>query len=224
MNDIEWLQFKTRFPSLADGRTAASLVRATAVIKRAPAGEILYRDGDDCLYLPMVLGGEVALSKYGETGRAITLYRIGSGESCILSTLSILTNHRFPAEASVEEAATVVLIPAETVRKLIESEPAWRMFAFEVYQNRLANLIGLIEEIVFARLDVRLAESLLETADSDGRLARTHQALSASLGSSREVVSRLLKEWERRGVLTLSRGQLEIRDRVFLRELSAKRD
>ncbi len=224
MNDNEWLQFKTRFPSLSAGRTAATLVRERAIVKRAPAGEILYRDGDDCLYLPMVLNGEVALSKYGETGRAITLYRIGTGESCILSTLSILTNKRFPAEAAIEEAATVVLIPAETVRKLIESEPTWRMFAFELYQSRLANLIGLIEEIVFARLDVRLAESLLDTADDDGRVARTHQAVAATLGSSREVVSRLLKEWERRGVVALSRGHVEIQDRRFLEELSAKRE
>jgi len=217
MTDLEWIQFTTRFPTLTKLDQTRAVVRNQAIVKRVPAKEVLYRDGDACDYLPMVVTGELSLSKHAETGRSIVLYRVGSGESCILSTLSILTERAFPAEAVTEMPATVVLIPAPAVRELIDSDPAWRAFAFSVYQDRLAGLIALVEEIVFARLDVRLAEHLLDQdTRAEGPIIRTHQEIAADLGSSREVVSRLLKEWERRGIVELARGRITITDKRFL--------
>lgn len=224
MNDIEWLQFKTRFPDLTRDSRAEPIIRSQAVVRHVPAREILYRDGDECGHLPMVLSGEVLLSKHAESGRSILLYRVTSGESCILSTLSILTRRAFPAEAVTDAPATVVLIPANAVRTLIDTDPEWRAFAFSIYHDRLAGLIALLEEIVFARLDVRIAEYLLNQAPASGdALERTHQEIAGELGSSREVVSRLLKEWERRGLLELGRGRITVRDRSALSETAGVR-
>lgn len=221
MNDLEWIQFTTRFPELGDDARSGALLREHAIVRRVPANEILYHDGDECGFLPMVLSGEVSLSKHAETGRSIVLYRIGDGESCILSTVSILTERAFPAEAVTELPATIVLVPAPIVRSLIDADSGWRQFAFSVYHDRLAGLIELVEEVVFSRLDVRLADYLLErTSDDAAALARTHQAIASELGSTREVVSRLLKEWEHRDLVSLGRAKVTVVDRKALSRLA----
>lgn len=223
MNDVQWLQFVGKFPDLAASSGSQRLVRESAIVRHVPAKEILYRDGDECAYLPMMLSGSLSLAKHAETGRSIVLYRVETGESCILSTLSILRDQAFPAEATTEEAATVVLVPAAAVRTLIQTDAVWRDFAFAVYHDRLSDLIALVEEVVFTRLDVRTAEHLLRHA-ADGVVLRTHQELAAELGSSREVVSRLLKEWERRDILSIKRGRITILDRQFLEKATGEGD
>lgn len=200
-------------------------MRASGVVRGVKAGEILYRDGDECTYLPMVFDGEVTLTKYAETGRGITLYRVGAGQSCILSTLSILNNTVFPAEAASDSAGTLVLIPAVAVRELVERDAAWRGFVFATYHGRIAGLIALIEEVVFEKLDVRLAELLLRaTGTDDPILRKTHQEIAVDLGSSREVVSRVLKEWERRDFVRLSRGAVSVTDASGLRKITSVGD
>lgn len=224
MTDVEWRQFEVHFPTLAAGSRGAAIVRSQAVLRRVPAGEVLYHDGDECTYLPMLLTGEIILNKYAENGRTIALYRIEGGESCILSTLSILTRRAFPAEALADKPSTMLLVPATAVRTLIDTERAWRDFAFAIYQERVAELISLLEEIAFARLDVRLAEYLQRDARGvPPTVTRTHQEIAGELGSSREVVSRLLKEWERRAAVELHRGKIVILDLGFLARVGGAR-
>jgi CRP/FNR family transcriptional regulator len=219
-----WGQFEKSFPELAREAAARKLIRDSALYTTPSAGGVVYKDGDECAYLPLVLTGELLLTKYGETGRAITLYRVGPGQSCILSALSILNDSPFPAVASTEEHGALLLIPARVVRKLVADVPAWREFVFAIFQNRLVGLIQLVEEVVFQRLDVRLAELLLEQAGrSQGEVRRTHQDLAVELGSSREVVSRILKDWERRGIVQLRRGALSITDNRRLGEIFSGR-
>jgi CRP/FNR family transcriptional regulator len=113
----------------------------------------------------------------------------------------------------------LLLVPAIAVRELIDSDSRWRQFVFYTYHRRLSGLIVLIEEVVFGKLDVRLAELLSErTGGRAGVVNATHQELAEELGSSREVVSRLLKDWERQGIVELRRGELSIRQPGGLRE------
>jgi CRP/FNR family transcriptional regulator len=161
-----------------------------------------------------MLTGELAVTKAGESGREITLYRIGAGESCILSTLGILNRGRFPATAEVTEEGEVVLVPAATVRELIDRTHPWREFVFRMYHERLTTLITLVEEVVFQKLDVRLAGLLLRhTSTEHPALEWTHQKIAVELGSSREVISRVLKDWQRRELIDLARGSVRVRDR-----------
>jgi CRP/FNR family transcriptional regulator len=114
----------------------------------------------------------------------------------------------------------LLLVPAEVLRRLIERDSGWRQFVFSMYHRRLSGLIALIEEVVFGKLDLRLAELLLEMAADKGTALRTtHQELAEQLGSSREVVSRLLKEWERQELVELRRGELTIRDPEYLERI-----
>lgn len=229
LSENDWTEFTRRFPALGIERKSNDLIRQFAQVRVVEADEVLYRDGDECTHLPMLIDGELVLNKHGETGRAITLYRVEDGESCILSTLSILNHVSFPAEAVTNRKSTLVLIPAAVLRELIGANPAWRDFVFATYHRRLSGLIALIEEVVFRKLDLRLADLLLQNAEPGGgggplAVRQTHQALAVQLGSSREVVSRVLKEWERQGILSLSRGIIYLNGVEALKNLSAGRD
>lgn len=223
LNDRKWQEFLHGFPDLGgDARLRAEL-KQSVIFRDVPPDEILYRDGDECTHLPLVLSGEVMLTKYGDTGRAITLYRVEAGESCILSTLSILNSTAFPAEASAHGEVSLVLVPSATLRRLVAERAEWRDFVFGMYQARLASLIALIEEVVFGKLDVRLARTLVRRP-GPSPIHTTHQELAVELGSSREVVSRVLKEWERRGLVTLARGTIAIESPKKLEEIAGQGD
>jgi CRP/FNR family transcriptional regulator len=225
LDDQRWQDFVRRFPTLgADGKLASELKRSV-LYRDVPADSVLYRDGDECTHLPLVLSGELLLTKYGETGRAITLYRVETGQSCILSTLSILNASEFPAEASTHSQVSLVLVPAAMLRRLVSESDEWRDYIFSMYHARLATLIQLIEEVVFGKLDVRLARAVLRHAGPGSDPIRaTHQELAVELGSSREVVSRLLKEWERRGVVSLSRGSVVLQRAADLQGIADQGD
>ncbi len=217
ISDDDWRVFSKRFSLSGMDRHSELLIRSNGVLRRVESGEVLYRDGDSCTHLPLVVSGELILTKHAENGRAITLYRVEGGQSCILSTLSILNSDVFPAEATTRGASTLLLVPAEVLRRLIDRDDWWRRFVFSTYHQRLSGLISLIEEVVFGKLDVRLAELLLQRTGEEHRsLETTHQELAEELGSSREVVSRLLKDWERQGVVELHRGEVNIKDRTSL--------
>lgn len=230
LSQKEWSDFAERFPALASNRRAATLIRQFGQLKVVGEKEILYRDGDDCTHLPMMMHGELVLIKHGDTGRSITLYRVEDGESCILSTLSILNNAAFPAEASAAKRSTLLLIPAAILRELVEDNAAWRGFVFTTYHQRLAGLIVLIEEVVFEKLDRRLAVALVEKPQArfpgseDAIVRTTHHDLATEMGTSREVVSRILKEWEHRGFVSLSRGAIHIVDGKELRKIATESD
>lgn len=220
ISDTDWDAFARRFPMLRSEKASEELVRSNGVIRRVDPGDVLYRDGDQCTHLPLVVSGELLLTKHAESGRAITLYQVEGGESCILSTLSILNAELFPAEATSRSSSTLLLVPAEVLRLLIDRDERWRQFVFSTYHQRLSGLIALIEEVVFGKLDVRLAELLVERAEGRGGVLRTtHQELAEELGSSREVVSRLLKEWERKGLVNLRRGEVALPDPKGLKEM-----
>jgi CRP/FNR family transcriptional regulator len=221
IGDNDWHTFARLFPTLGSEKHTERLIRANGILRHVNAGDVLYREGDECTHLPLVVSGELLLTKHAESGRAITLYRVEGGESCILSTLSILNDEVFPAEATSRSSSTLLLVPADALRRLIDQDGTWRRFVFSMYHRRLSGLIALIEEVVFGKLDLRLAELLLEMAADHGTSLRTtHQEIAEELGSSREVVSRLLKEWERQGVVELRRGEVSIRNRKHLEKIA----
>ena len=211
----------TRFPTLVEDEASRRVVARNGLVKVLDTGATLYHEGDASAYLPLIVAGELAVTKIAETGREITLYRVGVGQSCILSMLGILNHATFPATAEVSAGGDVILVPAARVRELVDRFPAWRQFVFSLYHNRLTSLITLVEEVVFQKLDVRLAALLLRhTKPESSTLAWTHQQIAVELGSSREVVSRVLKEWQGRSVLELSRGEVSVADRDALEKIA----
>ncbi len=147
--------------------------------------------------------------KIGESGREITLYQIGPGETCILNASCILSQAKYPAEAITLSDCTLLMIPAKEFATLVHKNETLRNFVFGLIGERLALIMALIEEIVFGRLDERLEDYLIEKSEND-ELLTTHQNIANDLGSSREVISRLLKDFEKNGKVLLSRNRIRL--------------
>jgi CRP/FNR family transcriptional regulator len=174
------------------------------------AGETILREGQSCSNLPFVLEGSIRVFKAAESGREITLYRIERGQSCILSSGCGRGIASFPATAVTETSTLAAFMPSETVRRLFAEGPSFRDFVLDQYARRMSEVMELIEEVAFRHVDERLYRFLLESSSASGgrRILATHQDLADQLGTSREVVSRILKDWEQRGALEITRGAI----------------
>ena len=180
------------------------------------AGTPICLEGDMCRHLPLVLRGAGRVYRISETGRVLTLYRIEPGESCILTMSCMLSAQPFPAFAEAETDMEVLAAPAEAFRVWFETSPVWRSYVFDLLARRFADVIELVGAVAFRRVDERLAAHLLAVKDEEERVAQTHESLAEDLGTSREVVSRLLKEFEREGLVTLGRGEVVVREAASL--------
>ena len=211
-----------RLPFLEDADSGFREAFFSAAVRVSlPGGETIAGDGSDCTSLALVLDGQVRVYKLSETGREVTLYRITSGDSCVLTASCIMSDRKFPAMAVTESPVEALLVPAPAVRRWLTESPAWTAFVFGLVSRRLADVISVLEDIVFHHLDERVAAYLVSRAANSNLLSVTHQQIASDLGTTREVVSRILKEFERRKLVRGARGQLLITD---LTGLGALRD
>ncbi len=191
-----------------------------ATFSRIPAGRDVFNEGDLVDGIALLISGVVRVYKIGETGREITLYRFGTGESCILSANAILNQKNFPAIASVESEAEAVMIPAQVFREWVRRYDLWREFVFDLLSQRLSSVIMLIDEIAFRRMDLRIASLLLNRSQTQNPIHITHQEIASELGSSREVISRLIEDFSEQGIVRSGRGEVEILDLNALKSRS----
>ncbi len=195
----------------ADPQLALEFMRTTS-LARIPAGKDVFVEGDCVDSIALLLSGVVRVYKVGVTGREITLYRFGLGESCILTANAILSQQSFPAIATVEKDAEAAMIPAYNFREWVRRYDLWREFVFDLLSQRLASVMAIVDEVAFGRMDVRVANLLLHRLQPNGQIRITHQEIAAELGSSREVISRILEDFASQGSISLSRGMIEIVD------------
>lgn len=212
------------FPTLGrlDADAVARLASAGTRVA-LPRGTVLFRAGDRCHTFLMVLDGSVRVQMTSENGREIVLYRVARGETCIVTTACLLTHTAYGAEAMTETDVDAVALSAGPFHDLVARSPAFRDFVFASFGTRLTGMMMLIEEVAFGRVDLRLARFLADHRDAAGGLDTTHQALAVELGTAREVVSRQLKEFERRGLVALARGRIEVPDPAALLTLAEDR-
>ena len=198
----------TQFQHIHD--SAGKTVLAKSQTMDFPANITVFRQGDLCQNYIMVLKGSVKVFTRAENGREILLYRVQTGESCTLTTACLFGNNKYPAEGVTETDVTAMIIPHEVFNTGLENSSDFRRMVFDGYSKQLSNIISLVEEVSFGRIDVRLAKALQHHIVGDMTLHITHQALANELGSVREVISRQLKEFENRGWVKLNRGSIEI--------------
>lgn len=187
-------------------------LRQKAQFAKIPAGQDVFVDGDRVDGIALLLSGVVRVYKIGETGREITLYRFGLGQSCILTANAILSQKSFPAIATVEEDAEAVMIPAEVFRTWVSKYDLWREFIFNLLTERLSTVMAVVDEVVFKRMDRRVASLLLDQAKVQNPMRITHQEIAAELGSSREVISRILEDFSKEELIESGRGTVEVLD------------
>jgi len=209
------------FPILqhATPQSASEFQQAT-FFKDLPAGENVFFEGDPASALALILSGTVRVYKIGKTGREITLYRFSTGESCILTANAILNNQPFPAHAIIEEQAEAVMVPQDVFRNWVQRYALWREFVFGLLSLRLTSVLTLVDDVVFRRVDSRIATFLLQRFQKQNPISVTHQEIAAELGSSREVISRILEGFVDKGLIRSVRGKVEILDFDALNVLS----
>ncbi len=182
----------------------------TSKIEKIPAGTRIFGPGQSPESYLLLLDGIVRVQQVSETGREIVLYRVSAGESCALTTACLMGYEEYQAEGVAETDVEAVAIPRTTFDDLIARSAEFRRFVFTAFSVRVTNLLKIIDDVAFSRVDIRLAQRLLELADGEGRVSLTHQQLASELGTAREVISRQLHEFQRRNWITASRGETRL--------------
>jgi CRP/FNR family transcriptional regulator, anaerobic regulatory protein len=217
-NDRTGALLLERFPVFASMDAALfSRVLALSEIREAAAGSVLFEARQPCRGFPLLLDGSVRVMQTNAAGREILLYRLEPGQGCILSGGCLLGHSDYLARAVAEEDLRLLSLPPALFHELLLHHEPFRRFVFDMYNRRLAEVIELVEDVAFERLDVRLAELLASRAPA---FTATHQQLAAELGSVRESVSRLLRSFENRGWVRLERERIAVLDPAALRALA----
>ncbi|MPR34155.1 Crp/Fnr family transcriptional regulator [Salmonirosea aquatica] len=179
---------------------------------RMEEGGTLMTPGAYIRSIPIILNGTIKILRTDEDGREILMYYLGSGESCAMSLTCCLNARRSEIRAVAEETTEMVLLPVQSVEEWIVRYPTWRAFVFETYQRRFDDLLKTIDGVAFQKMDERLwhylQQKIQRTASST--LETTHEEIAQELGTSREVVSRLLKQLEKIGRVRLGRNRVEL--------------
>ncbi len=216
---MNWL---TRFPELKeieDKQLHAELIQQKVL--HAPQGHQLFREGDACKGYVLVLSGSVRVYKIDKEGREILLYRVGKGQSCMLTTTCLLGLQDYPAEGVAESDVDLVVLSPKLFERLLFGSNSFRRYAMAYIGERICDMMMLIEDVAFGRMDQRVARVLLERAENEGDiLSCTHQELASELGTAREVVSRMLKSFESRGWIELGRGIIKLQERSLLGQMT----
>jgi CRP/FNR family transcriptional regulator len=195
--------------------------RLEAVLERAqvlslPAGTPLFGEGSVCRQFPLVLEGSIRVAKVGE-GRELQLYRVTRGESCVLTSSCLVGGRDYPATGMVESDVRLVVLPKLVFEELMASHAPFRQYVFGLFAERLTDLMGLVEAVAFHKLDRRVASALL----GHGRVVETtHQQVADSVGSVREIVTRVLRSFADQGLVKLGRGSIEVLDAAGLRRVA----
>lgn len=221
-SDMNWL---SAFPRLATITDPAWLdAQRTAKVYTFPSGTT-FRPGESEPEFMLLARGTVRVYERAENGREIVLYRVHTGEMCVLSVAILLYHAIFTVTVVSEEEVQVVSIPQATFESAMAESPAFRMAIMSTFSQRMSALMRLVDQVAFQRLDLRLACILGRLFNQGGipRLTVTHQQLAQEIGTTREVTSRLLKEFERLGYIRLHRGSIELLSVQGLARLSDER-
>lgn len=183
----------------------------SAVQVRLNADEYVFRPGDLCESFLILLDGRIRVQLVSEEGKEVTLYKIGPGGSCMLTTSCLFSSDEYPAEAIAETDVVALAFSRDIFERTVESSAKFRRFVFDGFSIRLAKVISRMEELAFTSIDYRLAKVLMGLHER-GETQVTHNKLAIELGTAREVVSRHLKQMEKRGLVALARGKITVLD------------
>ena len=209
------------FPDLKKLPAASlDMIERAGRVVALPAGAVVFGPGQPPQNYLLLIKGTVRVHQLSEGGREIVLYRVVAGESCAMTTACLIGDDNYQAEGVAETAIEAVVLPRDAFDEAISKSPEFRRFVFAALSSRMTHLFKLIEEVAFSRIDIRLAQRLLELAGHGDRVPMTHQQLASELGTAREVISRQLTEFQRRGWVATARGELTLVDMAALRKLA----
>ncbi len=175
-------------------------------------GDVILNENAYIKSVPIVISGSMRVMRTDEDGRELLLYYIKSGESCIMSFLGGLHDDTSKVKAIAEEAAEVLFVPVDKVREMIKEFPEWTEYIFRLYHKKFEELLAVINDVAFKKLDERLLDFLKKKCELSGEktIHITHEQIAIELGSARVVISRLLKHMEDLNLIELGRNKITL--------------
>jgi CRP/FNR family transcriptional regulator, anaerobic regulatory protein len=184
-----------------------------------PKGTTLLNVNDAVDDVVFVLSGEVRVFSHSAEGKQISLYWIGASETCILGTSCLFSKKPYPASAETASVTELLVLKGKDFLSFYDEYQEIRQFVFEMLSQRLGGVMALVSEVAFQKMDQRLANFLYEKSEGDLVIPMTHDEISLHLGTSREVISRIIKHLATQDLLILERGQVKIVNRAGLKSL-----
>lgn len=178
-------------------------------------GELIPKKSESCFGIILVKKGSLRVHIISEDGREVTLYRIKEGEMCTLSSSCVLDAITFEVHIEAEENTEIINVPSNIFKRIIEENIYVKAFMYEGIAARFSDVMWIMQQILFAGIDKRIAVFLIKESEEIGKdkIKITHEQLAKYIGSAREVVSRMLKYFEQEGFVFLDRGSIEIVDK-----------
>ena len=199
----------SHFPELAKMPLLKDELISISEVNQFKAGTVILKQGEYIKVIPLLATGLAKVFKEEPiNGGEVLLYYIKPGESCVMSLTTLLRNGASQVKAVIEEDADVVVIPADKALEIAKKYPIWNEFVYDLFKVKFEELLHVIEVLTFSNKDTRLLEYLRKEGNlkKSNALQTTHQHIADDLGSSREVISRLLKKLEQQGHIQLKQG------------------
>ena len=189
-----------------------ALLRDAVLKKELPKGQILMGDNTRCNGIPMVVSGRLRLFRISDKGRELSLYRIGVGELCVIATVCAMGDVEYDFMIEAEEDSTLLSIPPDTFRELLYRSKVFQTYVFNKMAEKFISSIDTIEMLIFVSIEERIMAYLKQHANNAGVIKTTHEKMAVDLGSSREVITRQLRKMAEKGMLSLGRGKVILKN------------
>jgi len=199
-----------------------SLLESGAVKRSVSRGTLLHNGSADCVGLFIVRSGQLRAFVLSSEGKEVTLYRLFERDICLFSASCIMQSIQFDVTIEAEKDSELWVVPAAVYQKLMNHSLAVSNYTNQLMASRFSEVMWLMEQIMWKSFDRRLAAFLLEESTLDGSdtLKITHDRIAAHLGTAREVVTRMLRYFQSEGMVSLTRGAVELTDRARLKSLA----
>lgn len=200
-----------------------NILKSRLVVEKFDSNYQIMAKGDQCRGFSLILDGTIRVYKISDKGKEVTLYKLSSGDTCYLSISCMLTNEAYPAFAEVLEQTSIVFIPNDIFNEYIYNTLDFQKYMVNNLFIKYTEVINLLEEIAFERMDVRISKYLIDISkqtNNSNFLYLTQERISQELGTSREVVSRILTDFKNKDIITTQRGKITILNRDKLNHIS----
>ena len=207
---------KRRFPAFAEDGLIAEIAEK-ALLRTCNAGDVIIEPGSTIRFVPLIVFGSIKIMRVEPNGSEVYLYHLGMGQTCALSLTCCMGHKASEVKAVAEEDCEFLALPVNLIEDWAGRFRSWNIFMLNTYQARFDELLQTLDSIAFSKLDQRIANYLKKqsVALKTKRIETTHQQIAVELGSTREAVSRLLKQMENKGLVVLGRNAVELQPLLF---------
>ena len=203
---------KTNFPQLASSSSLLDEIAKIGTLHHFNKNDIVLKENSYVKVIPLLINGLIKIYKEEENGNEVLLYYIKPGETCIVSVMAGEKGEKVSVKGVVEEDCNVILLPKDNLYKLRKNFPNWNLFIYEQFNEKFDEVIDMVKVLTFSNKEKRLEDYLIKKSalNKTKTVNKSHQEIANELGSSREVISRLLKKLEKDGKVALSLRKIKI--------------